>query len=209
MYTLYYSTGACSKAVHVALSECGAKYEARCCNLHGSSQDSGLLAVNPRHSVPVLSDDGFVIREGAAILIYLLDKEKSPLLPASGHARGAALEWLAWCNATLHPAYSNLFSASRVSSDAGVQAAITSFWQDRVQKLWDEAEAQLSKSPFLAGSELTIGDILLTVIAQWKPGSLNVKFGPNTMRVLDAVKARPSWQQVSQAEDAGKQQMAA
>lgn len=209
MYTLYYSAGACSKAVHIALNECGADYEAVCCNLHGGAPDKNLLAVNARHSVPVLSDNGYNIREGAAILTYLLDKERSELLPQSGTQRAAALEWLAWCNATLHPAYSNLFSVTRVSNDPQVQTAIATYWQGRVQKLWDDAEVQLSKNAYLAGDNATIADVLMTVIAQWQPAGLKVNFGPNTQRVLDAIKARPSWNAVTEAENAGKQQMAA
>lgn len=208
MYQLYYSPGACSKAVHIALCETGADYEGICCTLHGASKDAELLSVNPRHSVPVLVDDGFVIREGAAMMTYLLDKERCPLLPASGHARGAALEWLSWCNASLHPAYSNLFAAPRVSQDAAVQGAIASFWQNRVQMMWDEVEAHLANNKYLAGSQMSIGDILMTVIAQWQPPVCKTpfNFGPNTMRVMNEVKAMPSWTRVTEDETAAAQQ---
>ena len=46
---------------------------------------------------------------GAAIITYLLEKHKSPLLPASGKERATAFEWLMFCNATLHPAFGKAF----------------------------------------------------------------------------------------------------
>lgn len=201
MYKLFYSPGACSMAVHVALNETGAKYELAKADLHGAQKDAELLKVNSRHQVPVLVDDATVVREGAAILIHLLEKENSPLMPKSDPARAKALEWLCWANASLHPAYSVGFSVKGVSPDANVQEAVGKFATAKIQKLWDDAEAHLAKNKYLAGDVLTMGDILMTVIANWSPkmpGPINI--GPNVKRVLKEVIARPSYQEALQSE---------
>ena len=105
MYQLYYSPGACSMAVHVILNELNQPVELHKISLQeGDNRKPEFLRINPRGQVPVLVDDGFVIREGAAQIIYLLEKHKSPLLPASGKERAAALEWLCYANASLHVA---------------------------------------------------------------------------------------------------------
>jgi len=211
MYKLYYSTGACSKAPHIALHEIGAAHEAIRVDLHSpAGQDKRLLAVNPRHSVPVLDDSGTIIREGAAILVYLLDKHQSPLLPQNGPERAHALEWLCWANATLHPAYSNAFGAKKVYSDAAVQNAVLDATKAKIQKMWDDANQHLATNKYLAGDTLTIGDILMTVIGQWKvPGfETQVTPGANVLRVFKDVMARPSWQQATDMENAAQKQAA-
>jgi glutathione S-transferase len=201
MYTLFFSPGACSMAVHVALNECGQAVELVNAELHGAQRNPEFLKANPRGQVPVLVEDGKVIREGAAQMIYVLDKHENPLLPKTGFARAAALEWLCWGNATLHPAYSRLFGAKRVSSDEAVQNAVAASAITSIQKLWDDTEAHLATSKYLAGDTVTIGDILMTVIANWNTyfeGQINL--GPNVKRVLKEIIARPSYQKALKAE---------
>lgn len=201
MYTLFFSPGACSMAVHVALKETGAKYELTQVALHGPSKNADLLKVNPRHQVPVLVDGDLVVREGAAILIYLLEKENSPLLPKSGPARARALEWLCFGNASLHPAYSMAFGRAGVSEDPKIQEAVGKAACAKIQKLWDDAEAHLANNKYLAGDQLTIGDILMAVIANWSPKMpVAINLGPNVKRVLKDVIARPSYQEALQSE---------
>jgi glutathione S-transferase len=195
MYKLFYSPGACSMAVHVALNETGAKYDLHKASLHGAEKDAELLKINSRHAVPVLVYDDQVIREGAAILIHLLEKENSPLMPKADPQRAKALEWLCWANSTLHPAYSIGFSVKAVSQDAAVQEAVGKFACVKIQKLWDDVEAHLAKNKYLAGDALTMGDILMTVIANWSPKMPQpINIGPNVKRVLKEVVARPSYQ---------------
>jgi len=208
MYKLYYSPGACSKAPHIALHETGAEHEAIRVQLHNpAGPDKNLLAANPRLQVPVLDDGGQIIREGAAILIYILDKEQSPLLPATGTERGRALEWLCWCNASLHPAYGAAFAAPNVYKNKSTQDDILAMMHGKIQKMWDDADAHLAKNKYLAGSDLTIGDILMTVIGQWKVpgfGDNQPVPGPNVQRVFKDVISRPSWAAATAMEEGQK-----
>ena len=188
MYTLLYAPGTCSMAVHVALEEAKADYELKKVTIHPKAPE--LLEVNPRGAVPVLLDDGFVIREGAAILVYMLEKEKSDLLPASGKERAAALEWLMFANSTLHPAYGKVFAAKGAGKLDEAKAEMTG----RIQAYWDEVEQHLNQHAFIAGDRMTAADILLTVIANWTPGLLDIAFGPKTKALFRTVTARPAFQ---------------
>ena len=121
MYTLYYLPGTCSLAVHIALIEVGAAFTlVNVSASEGQQRPPAFLAINPRGNVPVLEHGGSTQREGAAILMTLLDAHQSPLLPVSGEARAATLEWLAFANASLHPAYARCFFQHKV---LGVAAA--------------------------------------------------------------------------------------
>jgi len=201
MYTLYYLPGACSLAVHVALIETGAKFKLENVAVaEGQPRPAAFLKVNPRGSVPVLQDGDLVIREGAAILTYLLDNAKNDLLPQSGKERAAALEWLAFANATLHPAYGRMFWLKRHAKTE--LATLSQAGIDAIQKLWDDVEAQLASQPYLCGKNPTIADILVTVIANWTPyfGNNLVNFGPRTKALFKAVINRPSYQQAMATE---------
>lgn len=211
MYKLYISPGACSKAPHILLHEIGAEHQAIAVQLHApSGPDQNLLAVNPRHQVPVLDDDGLIVREGAAIQIYLCDKHPSPLLPQSGEARAHALEWLCFFNASMHPAYGIAFSAKNIYGEGPVATTILEKIQGKIQRQWDDVESHLAKNKYLAGDNLTAGDILMTVIGQWNPSSFAkpVNKGPNIARVMNEIMSRPSWKQATAMEEAAKKQAA-
>ena len=201
MYKLYYSPGACSLAVHVVLNEIGAPFEAiRKSTKDGSMKAPDFLKINPRGQVPVLGADGTIIKEGAAIITWLLDTHKSPLLPAAGPARAKALEWLMWANASLHPAYSRAFWMMRQEIDEKAKTALQKNIFDNIQSYWDEAEARLSQEKFLGGGDMGAADILIAVFANWGVGH-QFKLGPNVQRVIKTVIARPAWQKAVKAEE--------
>ncbi len=195
MYKLYYSPGACSLAAHVALIEIDARFQLENVAVPaGQPKSSEFLKVNPRGSVPVLKIDDFILREGAAILTYLLDTNQSPLLPKSGLERAHVLEWLSFANSTLHPAYSRCFFMNRILGDNAPQNELYKPSIFQIQKYWDEIEAQLNKTDYLCGNDCTIADILVTVIANWsfffkEP----ITFGVKTKAFFTRVISRPSF----------------
>jgi glutathione S-transferase len=199
MYKLYYSSGACSMAVHVALLEINAEFELAPSSINGQKTEE-FLRVNPRGGVPVLKIDDFILREGAAILTYLLETNKSSLLPESGLKRAHALEWLAFANSTLHPAYSRLFFMNRVLGDKTSENELYNPAIAQVQKYWDEIEQQLSKTKYLCGDEITIADILITVIANWSSYFNGISFGSKTKEFFSRIIARPSFKKALETE---------
>lgn len=202
MYTLYYSPGTCSMAVHVALIETGADFKLESASIaEGKNRTSEFLKINPRGMVPVLLDGDHPIREGGAILTYLLDKHKSPLLPREGIERATALEWLMWANASLHPAYGRYFWISKTITDEAQKKQLHQLAVQGIQKMWDDAEARLSTSKYLAGPHATIADILVTVFANWQGYVGNaLSFGPNVQRLIREISQRPAFQKAMAAE---------
>jgi glutathione S-transferase len=63
------------------------------------------LARNPNGRVPVLEDDGFLLWESRAIMIYLCDKTPGQeLLPVEPRAKADVMRWLFWCANHMQPA---------------------------------------------------------------------------------------------------------
>ncbi len=190
MYTLYYSPGACSMAVHALLTELGVEFTAQKVTLRPEKSPE-LMKANPRGQVPVLTlPDGYNLAEGGAILTYLCDTH-GQFLAKEGTKRAKGLEALAFCNSTMHPAYSSLFMLKALEQTSGpVYDACIS----KVQGLWDFVETQLNKTKYLGGDELTVGDILLTVIANWNATDKPFTYGPKTLQLLREVSSRPAYQ---------------
>ncbi|MGZ9108988.1 MAG: glutathione S-transferase family protein [Micavibrio sp.] len=195
MYTLYYKPGACSMAVHAVLNELNVPFEAiRQTDLKSPE----FLKLNPRGQIPLLVIDGEPVKEGAAIITWLLDTHGSPLLPKSGIERAKALEWLMWGNASLHPACSRMFWLNKLTLNEAVKTELAKTITAQIQSLWDEADARLAQHKYLAGETLTVADILITVIANW---GLPVTLGPNVKRLIKEVSARPAYQKTLKTEE--------
>jgi glutathione S-transferase len=194
MYKLYYSSGACSLAVHALLNELNVSFSLE--NLSGGkSRSPEFLKINPLGQVPVLElEDGHILREGAAILIYLATKHRSPLLPESKKEYQAALEALMFCNATLHPAYGRGFFVNKVIDDQKVKEVMIPAIVKSINNLWQEVEHRLSETEFLAGHKLTLADILLTVIANWSNAFPGIKIGDKAKHLFKKVSSMPSFQ---------------
>lgn len=193
MYTLYSMPGSCSMAVHVLLNEVQAPVTLK--NVAGPTRPPEYLEVNPRGSVPTLVDGDFVLREGAAILITLAEKYKSPLLPESGRERARALEWLAFANATIHPAYSRAFFMHRHLGEGAKNNPLYDAVIASIQGLWNDVESALQTQDYVCGKSCTLADILLTVIANWSHNLQKpVTFGPKTKGLFQRVVERPAYQ---------------
>lgn len=197
MYTLYGMTGSCSMAVHIMLNELNQPVQVIDCRVPaGQPKPEALLKVNPRGAVPVLVEGDMVMREGGAILNYLMDKHNSPMLPKSGPERAKALEWLMFANATMHPAYSRIFFLMAVMKDETAKEQTIESCIKAIDKLWADVEVQLGKTPYVCGDNISAADILLSVIANWGQDSFAKKltFGPNLKRMFKAVSSLPSYQ---------------
>lgn len=199
-YKLYYSAGSCSTAIHILLNELNQPYELYDANQPGTkTRKPEFLKISSRGVVPVLEIDGQAVFEGGAIITYLCDTHQSSLLPQEGMARARALEALMFCNATLHPAYSRAFGAMRL--DANLKEPMLKMAIEGINTLWREVDAKLGKQKYLAGNEVTAGDILMTVIAGWSPvfGD-GIQLPDNVKRVINDIQARPAFQKAKQAE---------
>ena len=200
MYKLYYAAGACSMAIHIALLECNQQVTLEKVDLT-QPRSPEFLKANPRGQVPVLMDGEQVIREGAAIMIHVLEKHKSNLLPQSEPSRTTALEWLMFGNASMHPAYSRCFFLMKMAEAGPAKDKLCEAACAAINKLWDGVEQHLANQPYVCGNDITMADILLTVIANWSPRMPNpINFGPRTKKLFQTVIARPAYMKAMETE---------
>ena len=201
MYTLYYVNGACSLATQTVLHELGEPVE-----IIEKSQVKNFAEINPVGTVPVLVDGEKILTEGAAVMIYLLDKHNSSMLPNNDQdnmARAQAIQNIMFANATMHPAYGRLFFIAQNISDQNSQAEAFKAATDSISALWKVVEDQLQDKSYLGGNQPSVADILLSVYSRWGEFfPVDIVMGDKVKEMTQAVINRPSFQRALAEEQA-------
>jgi glutathione S-transferase len=168
---LYFSPGACSFVPHSLLQLTGESFEPIMVKLHKGEQNGDeYKAINPRSQVPVLIDNGQVISQILAIILYLDQKFPAcQFLPSEPVARAKAIETLAWMNNTVHPTFTHIFMPHKFSDQADVQANLKVFNTQIYRGLLSELEAlvQSSASPWLFGENIGPADVYALTLTRW------------------------------------------
>ena len=138
------------------LSFLGVEYQRLPVDLVKKEQmQADFVALNPLHKVPVLDDNGYIVRDSAAILVYLSRKYGSPdWYPEDAEAMAKIQQWLS-------------FSVNEVFNGLAIARAIVIFNRDMDVKgpriIATEAlnilENQLESHDWLALDQFTIADI--------------------------------------------------
>jgi glutathione S-transferase len=171
VYKLYGRSGSGSFAVQVALEEIGAQYE-RIWVGREAADVARFRATNPTGRVPALVlPDGTTMFESAAMLIHLaLGHPQSALAPPPGTGRHALfLQWMVFLSANVYEAVLRIYYSARYSTRGEADAEVI-----RKQGMEDFCShlALISQrlGPFVLGSEYSIADTYLYMLASWYPG---------------------------------------
>ena len=127
----------------------------------GKTKEAAYLAMNPNSLVPTLEEeDGFTLWESNSIVRYLAAKHQNRTLePADLRTRALAQKWMDWQLSVMAPAITPVFwQMIRTPADKRDMAAVAVSKEKTIAaaKIMD---AQLSKTPYLAGDEFSYGDI--------------------------------------------------
>lgn len=194
---LYYATGVCSLAPHIALREAGLEFSLEQVNLSTRKTASGvdLSKLNPKGYVPVLAlDNDMRLTETSAILQYIADHApQAKLLPISGEARYQTLEWLTFISTELHKGFGVFF---KKWGDKAWEMAKTN-----LKNHFDLLNGHLKHNTYLMGDNFTIADAYLYTTLTWsKPAGIDLSAWPALQGYMQNVGSRPSVQQALEAE---------
>jgi glutathione S-transferase len=179
--------------VQWALEETGLPYR-----VHALDQTAGDLdgdayvRISPFHQVPVIDDDGFVVAESAAIVLYLAEKA-GKLIPADVQGRTHVTQW---CFAAMSSVMPTLTCIDLLEIFDGNKTA--PHLHSEVRKLagrWlSNLEHQLEDRAWIAGAELTVADIMMaSVLRTIRKSDLMDPF-PRLEAYYERCHARPAWQ---------------
>ena len=145
MYTLYYSPGRASMAVHWMLIELGVPFEARLVDFETKAHKTPeYLRLNPDGMIPTLVVDGKPHFESAALALMLAERhpEGGLEIPPGAPERPDYLQWMLYFADTLQPLYRAWFYTDEVGGAESAEA-VKAHARVRIEKVWERVDARL------------------------------------------------------------------
>jgi glutathione S-transferase len=170
MLTLFYATGTCSLASHIALEESGAAYEAKRLDFAaGDQRKPEFLAVNPKGRVPALVTDGGIITENPAILLYIAHTNPAAnLAPLNDPFALAQIQaFNSYLSSTVHVAHAHRPRGYRWADDVAAQDSMKKKVPQNMAECFGLIENSYFKGPWVMGADYSICDPYLSTIANW------------------------------------------
>jgi GST-like protein len=178
--------------VSIALEEMGLPYEVQVIDFATLEQKADwYVKLNPNGRIPTLDDDGFVMFESGAILIYLAEKT-GKLLPRDVQGRSRVIQWLMFQMSGIGPMMGQANVFFRYFPEK-IQPVIERY-QREVTRLFGILDRQLASHEYIAG-DYSIADIALWPwVSGYEWSGVSVAEFPSLQRWLALVGARPAVQ---------------
>ncbi|KAH7350902.1 hypothetical protein BKA65DRAFT_549889 [Rhexocercosporidium sp. MPI-PUGE-AT-0058] len=193
-----------SRKVLAGLDLLGTQYELKHINYFtGEHKSPEYLKINPNGTVPSASDGpDFNITESNAILQYAADLGGSIHYPKDLKARADVNKWLFWEASVWFPScyvYMVEYVVKpllKSEPDHSIINAQAPKWNQLASVL----DAQLGKTKYLTGDEVTIADIAVaSPMHLHKASHLPVEQHPNLKRWITEIEKLPAWQKTQGA----------
>jgi glutathione S-transferase len=200
MYTLYSIPGSCSTGITVLLTKLELDFE-----IVKTNEMENYADIVPTNQVPALKDGDKIITEGAAIVLYLLEKHKNDILPQDITQKGEFLQYLMFNNATLHPAYSKVFTANAILTDGDEKTNFLNALADNLSKYWAIIDKRLANRKYVTGDKPTVIDYLIAIYTSWNSyfPMIEVTLGDNVKRLTEEIIELPEFKAAYKKEGVG------
>lgn len=175
-----------------ALEETGLPYR-----VHGLDHTGGELdgeaysRLSYFHQAPVIDDDGFVVAESAAILLYLAEKS-GKLIPRDFQGRTRVVQWCFAALATIETPLAEILMIDKFGRGKAEPRRVDLVkWAGRVL---GGAEQRLDGRPWIACDDFTVADILLACVLREIRTTDLLDSYPRLKAYYHRALARPAWQ---------------
>ncbi len=176
-----------------ALEELGLPYRVHALDHAGGECDGEAYGrISPFRQVPVIDDDGFVVAESAAVLLYLAEKA-GRLVPADVEGRTRVAQWCFAAVATVEPTLTCLDLIGMFDPD---RAATTLHEKTReLAGRWlGGVERRLADRRWIACADFTVADIMMAGVLRTIRKTDLMKPFPELTAYYARCFARPAWE---------------
>jgi len=194
MLKFYFSGAPNPTKVALFLEEANLPYEALAIDTRkGDQHQAEFLALNPNAKVPVIVDDGVVVFDSNAILLYLGEKTGQFMPDGTPEARGRLLSWLMFVATGIGP-YSGQAVHFQHHAPEQLPYAINRY-RFEAERHYGIIDKHLADNSYMLGETYTIVDMALWGWARALPLVLGEGALPdmvNVKRLVDEISARPA-----------------
>lgn len=182
-----------------ALEECGIAYEpiGLDCGQNGLQDEITFAAISPFKQVPVIDDNGYILTESGAILLYLAEKS-GKLIPSDLQGRAQVYRWLITSLNNIEPFALPVFFAD-LQGEESHHGKLRSWHVEILERFFPTIDQMLKTQPFITGADFTVADIILTcVLREIRKTEILGKY-PNIEKYRRRCEARPAFVKVLNA----------
>jgi glutathione S-transferase len=206
MLKLYYATGTCALASHIALEEAGASYTTNRLDFKANQQQSpDYLKINAKGRVPALVTDKGVITETPAILAFIAQSfPKAKLAPLEDPFAFAQVQSItSYLCSTVHVCHAHKGRGYRWATEETSFADMKRKVPETMAACFALIERDLLKGPWVMGEQYTICDPYLYTVSGWLEGDgVDLTKLPGVVAHRKRMEARAAVQKVVSEEKA-------
>jgi len=194
MLKFYFNGSPNPTKIALFLEETGVAYEPVPVDTRlGAQFKPDYLAINPNGKVPAIDDDGVIVFDSNAILLYLAEKTGKFLPANTPKARGELLSWLMFVASGVGPFLGQAVHFKMYAPEKIEYA--NNRYQYEAQRHLAILDSRLAKNKYMLGDTYTIADMGVWGWTRLVPMVLGeeayAKF-PNVKRLTDEISARPA-----------------
>ncbi len=175
-----------------ALEETGLPYR-----FHGLDQTAGDLdstayrQISPFRQAPVIEDDGFVVAESAAVVLYIAEKAQK-LIPADFQGRMRVVQWCFAATSTVEPTLQamDVVAIFGNGSDENLNKQV----RELALRWLGDVERRLEGREWIACAEFSAADIMMAGVLRTIRKTDLMDSLPRLKAYYERCFARPAWQ---------------
>jgi glutathione S-transferase len=148
-----------------ALEECGIPYETigLDCGPNGLQDETSFEAVSPFKQIPVIDDDGYILTESGAILLYLAEKS-GKLIPPDLKGRAQVYRWAITSLNNIEPFALPVFFADLMGDSNPHMKAQRPWNVEILARFFPKIDQMLKTQPYIVGDQFTVADIVFACV---------------------------------------------
>ena len=176
-----------------ALEETGLPYRVHALDHGGGELDGEAYSrISPFRQVPVIDDDGFVVAESAAVVLYLAEKA-GKLIPGDVQGRTRVVQWCFAAVSTVEPTLVCLDLIGIFDRSKNTRK-LTAEVRKLAGRWLGDVERRLEEREWIACADFTVADIMMACVLRGIRKTDLMEPFPRIKAYYKRCQARPAWQ---------------
>ncbi|HMG56852.1 MAG TPA: glutathione S-transferase family protein [Kofleriaceae bacterium] len=176
-----------------ALEEIGLPYRVHALDHTGGELDGDAFSrISPFHQAPVIDDDGFVVAESAAVVLYLAEKA-GVLIPGDVQGRTRVVQWCFAAVSTVAPILTCIELIEIFDAGEAADKLVPEL-RKIANRFLGDVERRLEDREWIACADFTVADIMMACVLRGIRKTDLMEPFPRLKAYYERCQARPAWQ---------------